>query len=87
MINRCDSQVQSTGATHKCDQQVQLTSVIKNAIESRVRSLQVCKVQKFTSSKVCTKNTKKTKKLFRMNQYSLTMNAQQLTNAPGLIEP
>ena len=63
--NRHDSQVQSTGATHKCDQQVQLTSAI-NWCNSQVRStgtthkcdrlnresesLQVCKFEK--SSKV-----------------------------------
>ena len=35
--NRCDSQVQSTGATHKCDQQVQLTNAI-NRCDSQARS-------------------------------------------------
>ena len=56
--NRCDSQVQSTGATHKCDSQVRSTSAINRcdsqvkSIELQVQSLQVCKDQKFTSSKV-----------------------------------
>ena len=36
-INRCDAQVRSTGATHKCDQQVRLTSAI-NRCDSHVRS-------------------------------------------------
>ena len=35
--NRHNSQVRSTGATHKCDQQVRLTSVI-NRCDSQVRS-------------------------------------------------
>ena len=35
--NRRDSQVRSTGATHKCDQQVRLTSAI-NRCDSQVRS-------------------------------------------------
>ena len=59
--NRRDSQMRSTGATHKCDQQMRLTSAI-NRCDSQVRStgathkcdrlhresksLQVCKFEK-----------------------------------------
>ena len=35
--NRCDSQVRSTGATHKCDRQVRPTSAIDRC-DSQVRS-------------------------------------------------
>ena len=75
--NRRDSQVRSTGATHKYDQQVRLTSVI-NRCDSQVRStgvthkcdrlnresesLQVCKARKFTSSQVCAQKTQKIQK-------------------------
>ena len=37
--NRCDSQIQSTGATHKCDQQVRLTSAIDRC-DSKVQSIE-----------------------------------------------
>ena len=77
-IRKCDSnwhnsQVQSTGVTHKCDQQVRLTSAINRcdsqvrSIESRVQSLQVCKLAKLESSgvqKFALKTHKKSKKLF-----------------------
>ena len=58
--NRCDSQVRSTGTTHKCDQEVRLPSAI-NRCDSQVRSTGAThkcdrlnrEFRKFASLQVC----------------------------------
>ena len=78
--NRRDSQMRSTGATHKCDRQVRLTSAIDRC-DSQVRStgathkcdrlnresksLQVCKFEKAQKfASLRSKNTKNPKNSF-----------------------